>query len=49
MRLLTILLFISFSVQAQPEFFAKELTDIPARDGRYLPRLCGGEDNGSVT
>ena len=30
---------------AKPQFFAKELTDIPARDGRYLPRLCGGEAN----
>ena len=33
------------SLYAQPQFFAKELTDIPARDGRYLPRLCGGEAN----
>jgi len=45
-----IIIFISIissisSLSAQPQFFAKELTDIPARDGSYLPRLCGGEAN----
>ena len=45
MRLLIILLFISFSVQAQPQFFAKELNNIPSLDNGIMPGLCGGEAN----
>ena len=45
MRLLIILLFISFSVQAQPQFFAKELKNIPSLDNGIMPKLCGGEAN----
>ena len=43
--ILTVVITSYSSLHAQPQFFAKELTDIPARDGRYLPRLCGGEAN----
>ena len=45
MRLLIILLLISFSVQAQPQFFAKELKNIPSLDNGMMPKLCGGEAN----
>ena len=43
--LLLLIITVGASLYAKPQFFAKELTDIPARDGRYLPRLCGGEAN----
>ena len=43
--LLLLIITVGASLYAKPQFFAKELTDIPARDGSYLPRLCGGEAN----
>ena len=43
--LLLLIITVGASLYAKPQFFAKELTDIPARDGHYLPRLCGGEAN----
>ena len=38
--LLLLIITVGASLYAKPQFFAKELTDIPARDGRYLSRLC---------
>ena len=45
MRLLIILLFISFSVHADSQFFAKELKNIHPLNNGTVPRLCGGEAN----
>ena len=33
------------SLHAQPQFFVKELKDIPSLDDGIMPKLCGGEAN----
>lgn len=45
MRLLIVLLFFSLSLNAQPQFFAKEIKTIPPMESGYVPGLCGGEAN----
>ncbi len=45
MRLLIVLLFFSLSLNAQPQFFAKELKIISPMESGYAPGLCGGEAN----
>ena len=43
--ILTVIITSISPLHAQPQFFAKELKNIPSLDNGMMPKLCGGEAN----